>query len=372
MAKTRIEMINHVKQYRQRAGLSQTQLADSVGIKRQAVYDIESGRYLPNTVVALRLAKCLGCRVEDLFAEPAGEVCRPVILAEDKHSDVRRVSLAKVRDRLVGYPVDGVFTFQNGLRPADGMLEGGPNRVRLLAEEAVLEKSILLTGCDPAFSLLAAHVTRAAPGFRVLCRFASSHRALDRLAGGMAHIAGTHLHNGPKGEANVSLARKKLAHSGGRVVGFSLMEEGLMVARGNPAGIRSAADLAQAHIRLVNREPGAALRVLLDEELHRAGIPGENITGYTHEVRGHSQGAQMVACGSADAALGLRAVASAYELDFVPITQVRCDLVIPADLMENQVVQLVMDIMQTRELRQELAAIPGYECQKTGDMIDSF
>ncbi len=372
MAKTHHHMVSHVKQYRQRAGLSQTQLAELAGVKRQAIYDIESGRYLPNTAVALRLARGLGCLVEDLFSEEAPAGSRPLLMAVAKPSGSKRVSVVKIRDRLVGYPVDGIFAFQNGLRPADGMLQGGQGRVRLFTEETVLEKSILLTGCDPAFSLLAAHVFRAEPSFRVICRFASSHLALDRLAGGMAHIAGTHLQNGPDGEANVSLARDKLKGAGGMVVGYSLMEEGFMVAPGNPAGIRSVSDLAHLKTRLANRERGAALRVLLDDELSRAGIPPTAVSGYNREVRSHSQGAQMVACGSADAALGLRAVACAYGLDFVPITQVRCDLVIPDDLLQNKMVQLILDIMQTRRLREELASIPGYNSKKTGEVIAAF
>jgi DNA-binding XRE family transcriptional regulator len=62
----------HLKRFRMAKGWSQTQLADMVGIKRQAVYDIEPGRYLPNTIVAIRLGKHLECSVEDLFGcDPA-------------------------------------------------------------------------------------------------------------------------------------------------------------------------------------------------------------------------------------------------------------------------------------------------------------
>lgn len=52
-----------VKEFQQKKGWSQEELAKSLGIRRQAVYDIESGRYLPNTAIALRLARLCGCRV---------------------------------------------------------------------------------------------------------------------------------------------------------------------------------------------------------------------------------------------------------------------------------------------------------------------
>ena len=64
-------LICRLKQMRQSRGLSQSRIAELVGVKRQAIYDIESGRYLPNTEVALRLARHLACRVEDLFSEEA-------------------------------------------------------------------------------------------------------------------------------------------------------------------------------------------------------------------------------------------------------------------------------------------------------------
>ncbi len=58
----------NLKAARKAKELSQSELAELVGVKRQAIYDMESGRYVPNTQVALLLAKVLGCRVEDLFS----------------------------------------------------------------------------------------------------------------------------------------------------------------------------------------------------------------------------------------------------------------------------------------------------------------
>ena len=150
---------------------------------------------------------------------------------------------------------------------------------------------------------------------------------------------------------------------------FSMFEEGLMVARGNPLNIRSASDLAKGDIRLVNREPGAALRVLLDDCLARAGVPAEIVTGYDHLVASHSQGAQMVAYRLADAALGLRAVAVAHGLDFVPIQAVRCDLVIPYDLLDLTAIKILLDVLQTHAMRKELSSLPGYDASCTGKLI---
>ncbi len=122
------------------------------------------------------------------------------------------------------------------------------------------------------------------------CRFGSTHAAMDRLAQGKTHLAGVHLHNSPEEEANVALARQNLNRTGALVMGFSQMEEGLMVSRGNPLNIRTVDDLAHPGIRFVNREPGAALRVLLDELLAESGIPVTAVSGYDTLVHGHNQG----------------------------------------------------------------------------------
>ncbi len=363
---------NRVKHYRMKAGLSQSALAERVGLKRQGIYDIESGRYLPNTGVALKLARQLGCRVEDLFYETVSEADLPLVMGEDDLPEDGRVSVVKIRDRLVVYPVDGRFTFPSLLQPADGVFRQKKGQIRFFSPDTCLDQTILITGCDPAFSLLAAHAARVDPKLQMRCRFGSTHAAMDRLARGNTHLAGVHLHNPPGEEANVALARRNLNRTGALVMGFSLMEEGLMVARGNPLNIRTAADLARPGIRLVNREPGAALRALLDELLVRSGIPGTAVSGYDTLVHGHNQGAQMIAFGMADAALGLRPVTQAFDLDFVPLAEVRCDLVVPADLVDMLGIQIILDVLQGRGFRDELSLLPGYSSKKTGTSIASF
>lgn len=362
-------VICHVKQYRQAKGWSQEELAEQIDVRRQAIYDIESGRYLPNTAIALRLARIFGCRVEDLFMEDASPDIQPVELIHGAAGPLARLALGRVRGRLVGFPLQGAEAMPFGLRSADGLLARDGKSAQVLLSPDRLGKTIILMGCDPAFEILGRHVARQSPDAQVHCRFASSHRALNGLAGGFAHVAGTHLHNIGKAEANVVAAGQKLSGIRSRILGFSLLEEGLMVARGNPLGIRTVADLAQPMVRFVNREPGAALRVLLDDFLQRAGIDPGAINGYGNEVDSHREGAYRIACNVADAALGLRAVAEVYGLGFVPIAAARCDLVIPADLGDHPTIRILEDVLQSSVLRKELAALPGYDGSVTGNII---
>lgn len=60
---------NKVKRHRVLADLTQEDLAQRVGVTRQTILAIEKGNYAPSVVLALRLARNLGCTVEDLFDE---------------------------------------------------------------------------------------------------------------------------------------------------------------------------------------------------------------------------------------------------------------------------------------------------------------
>jgi putative molybdopterin biosynthesis protein len=363
------QVLCNLKSARKTKKLSQIELAQRVGIKRQAVYDMESGRYVPNTALALRLAKELGCKVEDLFALDKSDDEQPVTLVEKTSIVNDRVSIARVRDRLIAYPLNGRRMLSDGFQSADGLLLPDCSRVQLLQRDEHIDKKILLLGCDPAFSLLSAHASQWSAEVKIECQFASSYLALERLAAGYAHIAGTHIHNMDSIESNLVLAQKILANSGAVVIAFSYFEEGLVVAPGNPHGIRTAADLAKKGIRFVNREPGAALRILLDKHLAQAGVTSADIQGYGHLASSHNQCAQMVAFNMADASLGLRAVADAYGLDFVHLETVRCDLVIPCDFLDLPKVKILLDILQTSALRKELSFLPGYESACTGKVI---
>lgn len=60
-------MKNRLKVERAEHNLSQADLADRIGVSRQTINSIETGRYVPSTVLALKLAGVLGRSVEELF-----------------------------------------------------------------------------------------------------------------------------------------------------------------------------------------------------------------------------------------------------------------------------------------------------------------
>ena len=58
---------NRLRELREAKGLTQAQRADQIGVSRKTVNTVETGVFVPSTVVALKLAKALGSSVEDLF-----------------------------------------------------------------------------------------------------------------------------------------------------------------------------------------------------------------------------------------------------------------------------------------------------------------
>lgn len=58
---------NSIKVQRAIHGLTQEQLADRIGVTRKTINTIETGRYVPSTILALRLARVFAISVEELF-----------------------------------------------------------------------------------------------------------------------------------------------------------------------------------------------------------------------------------------------------------------------------------------------------------------
>jgi putative transcriptional regulator len=63
-------LLNNLEELRKSAGLTQQELSESAEVSRKSINAIENGVYVPSTVLALKIAKALSCKVEDLFKLP--------------------------------------------------------------------------------------------------------------------------------------------------------------------------------------------------------------------------------------------------------------------------------------------------------------
>ena len=61
-------LITKIKEYRENAGLKQSELADQVGTRRETIVHLENGKYNPSLKLAMDISKVFNVTVEDLFA----------------------------------------------------------------------------------------------------------------------------------------------------------------------------------------------------------------------------------------------------------------------------------------------------------------
>ena len=70
MGKHHQKLLNNLAETRKSASLTQQELSERAEVSRKSINAIENGMYVPSTVLALKIARTLGCRVEDLFKLP--------------------------------------------------------------------------------------------------------------------------------------------------------------------------------------------------------------------------------------------------------------------------------------------------------------
>ena len=70
MGKHHKKLQNNLEELRKSAGLTQQELSVAAEVSRKSINAIENGIYIPSTVLALKIAKTIKCKVEDLFKLP--------------------------------------------------------------------------------------------------------------------------------------------------------------------------------------------------------------------------------------------------------------------------------------------------------------
>jgi putative molybdopterin biosynthesis protein len=365
---------NNLKQMRLRLGLSQQELATCAGVTRQTISGVESGLSTPSTLVALRLAKALGCRVEELlWLEDEATTLEAVPAASVPAGCPARLVLARVRDTWVAHPLSGDQAFRTELIPADaeGRLETGHTRmpVRLLDDVASLAKTVVIAGCAPAFALWGCAAERWHPGLRVHRIFANSTAALESLARGEIHAAGTHLYDPVSAQYNVPFVRRIIRDRTAVLITLGVWEEGLLVRPGNPRNVRTVVDLTQPGVPMVNREPGSGARMILEHALQQEHIPFEAVHGFERVVSSHLDVAREVLAGRAEAGISAASIATAFGLGFIPLQQVRYDIVVLKDYLHEPLVEQLLNTLSYQRLRSQLKALGGYDTSHTATIV---
>lgn len=253
---------------------------------------------------------------------------------------------------------------------AEGVEENAEIQAELLVGEEALDRMLVVIGShDNAVDLLANELMGLPRSFGLTSSHVGSMGGLTALKNGSAHLAGAHLFDPATGDYNFPFLAKYLPDLELTVVNLAIRHQGLIVAPGNPKGVRSALDLARPDVTFINRQRGAGTRILLDWHLDQAGVSPDQVRGYAHEEFTHMAVAANVLTGAADAGLGIFAAAKALGLDFAPLAQERYDLLVPNRFLDDPRVLAALAVIRTSAFQDKLKALGGYETTLTGQLM---
>ncbi len=383
-------------------GHSQGDLARAAGVTRQAISGIESGRWSPSLEVALSLARALESTVEDLFAEATeAPVVSGRLAVHSGHTrrgvTVERLLLSDVAGDTVAFPLSHDRTLVPGFVPALAVMgeeardsshggrsiDGAASDVRVMGQSdtgrgpATVKRprgrpeivealriseatpTLAIAGCDPALALLQGPLHRHNPPVELLWWSCGNAMALELLESGCVHAAAVHR----------NLTTRMRHRPGVETVGFASFREGLAVAQRHQGRVRDLRDVVSEGLRIANREPGSEARRLLDEQLDRLGLDPSQLAGYDTDCTAHLLVASAVGSGLADVGVTTEPAALAFDLDFISWQQEISELHVPRSLMGGVEVRALLDVLGSRELPRQLAALDGYDADPCGRVL---
>jgi len=244
---------------------------------------------------------------------------------------------------------------------------------RVLAEALDGSQQVLAVYAshDFALPLLRDHAS-ATERLHIDLRFVGSMDALRALADGRCLVAGFHVPRLPEGHQLFASALKPLLKPGRhKLIGCSRRMQGLIVAPGNPLGLRCLADVAALHARFVHRQPGSGTRLLSDYLMARDHLPADALNAVPGGPEdSHSALAAAVASGDADAGLGVQTAAAAYGADFVPLVEEDYFLVCLKDVLAHPGVARLRDALAAPSWAQLLGTLAGYApAERPGEVL---
>jgi len=247
-----------------------------------------------------------------------------------------------------------------------------------LASELQQELARVLVGDAQVLRLTASHGFAVAAlvtqlnehGVTVDINYRSSSDAVAALARGECDLAGFHLPVGELEGAAAAKYRLWLDPERHALLHLAYRMQGLFVAKGNPKGVTSLADLARSDLRFVNRQKGSGTRVLLELLLADLGVDPAVINRSGTAEFTHAAVAAYVASGMADVGFGVETAARRFDLDFIPVIRERYFLACDAGALETPLLTSAQAAMAGGSFREVLSTLPGYDGALSGERLD--
>lgn len=292
-----------------------------------------------------------------------------------------RVKVGSVNDKFIATPIGRGAGLLMSLVRADGIINipsniealsaGTDVDVLLLRDDMDIRNTIVCIGShDNILDVLANWIRKRFPSYCLSSAHVGSMGGIMAIKKAEAHIAGTHLLDENSGEYNIPFIKRLIPDKKVVLINLVYRQQGLLVKKGNPKGIRGFEDLLREDIFFINRQMGSGTRLLLDKHLKEKGINPYLIKGYEKEEYTHMAVASAVSSGIADTGLAIYSSAKALDLDFIPVAKERYDLIIPKDLIDDERIEALLDIIRNdKEFRLEVESLGGYDTQDMGKII---
>ncbi len=252
----------------------------------------------------------------------------------------------------------------------EGISENETVQAHLLRPLSSIENTIVIIGShDNTLDLLADQIKMTQGDIGISSSHVGSMGGLMAIRKGACHMAGAHLLDIEDGSYNISYIQKYLPGEKVWVINLVMRDQGLIVPKGNPKRITGIEDLKTKGLSFINRQPGSGTRILLDYKMKALQISPSDIKGYDNDEYTHMSVAVAVLSGRADAGLGIMAAARALDLDFIPVVTEEYDLVIPDRFYSTGKIQVLLDTIQSRDFKEKVMALGGYDTGNTGRVI---
>ena len=295
-----------------------------------------------------------------------------------KYLEFIRARVGNVDGKLVAVPLNRGAGVVSSFVKADGIIEvpqdtegyesGEKVPVKMVRKMEDINKTLVITGShDPLIDELIDLMRIKSPESQVVSSHVGSLGGLMALKRGESHLGGTHLLDEETGEYNKSYVNRYFPDGGVRLISCVFRSQGLIIAKGNPLGISSVADLVR--LNYVNRQKGSGTRILLDYLLKQKGLEPAQIKGYEREEITHTAVAAAVASGTADAGMGILAAAKIYDLGFIPVVQEQYDLLVAEKTLDHPEYLRMLEVMQSEEFAKRLENLGGYQLNNPGTVI---
>lgn len=206
-------------------------------------------------------------------------------------------------------------------------------------------------------------------GSELAVLFDGSLDGVQRLFAREACACGVHVVDVDDGRYNVQLVADNPGAARCVLLQWAWREQGLILAAGNPRGVRTLADVAARRLRLIDRQASAGSHLLLTYLLAQQNLAPDALQTLARPARAEGDAALAVANGEADVALGIAAVARQYRLDFVPLQRERYDLLLNRRDYFEPPLQSLFAFARTRAFADKARALGGYDIEGLGRVV---